>query len=254
MTLLAVIGGSGLSRLEGLEVTRREMVHTPWGAPSAPILHGLLNGHRTVFLARHGYDHTIAPHRVNYRANVWALKEVGVTHVVGVAAVGGINPLLAPGSLMIPDQIIDYTWGRNHTFFEDELAAVVHVDFTCPYDPELRELLLASARAQTVPVHDGGTYGATQGPRFESAAEIRRMARDGCDVVGMTGMPEAALAREAELGYAHCAVVSNPAAGIAGGSITMEQIREQLDVGIAYTRRVLSHMMGEHSTHAGSGQ
>ncbi len=250
MKSLAVIGGTGLSRLDGLEISRREMVHTPWGAPSAPILHGELNGHRTVFLARHGYDHTIPPHKVNYRANIWALREVGVTHVIGVAAVGGINPAFAPGSLVIPDQIIDYTWGRKHTFFEEKLEAVVHVDFTHPYDSELRKALLASARAQSVPVHDGGTYGATQGPRLESAAEIRRMANDGCDLVGMTGMPEAALAREAGLSYAHCAVVSNPAAGLGGDTITMEQIRAQLDVGMAHTRRLLSHMMGAQDSRA----
>lgn len=250
MKSLAVIGGTGLSRLDGLEITRREMVHTPWGAPSAPILHGELNGRQTVFLARHGYDHTIPPHKVNYRANIWALKEVGVSHVVGVAAVGGINPQYAPASLVIPDQIIDYTWGRKHTFFEDKLESVVHVDFTFPYDDELRQALLEAARAEQVPVHDGGTYGATQGPRLESAAEIRRMASDGCDLVGMTGMPEAALAREAGLAYAHCAVISNPAAGLGQDTITMEQIREQLGIGMTHTHKVLAKMMGTQAARA----
>ena len=245
MRQIGVIGGTGLARLEGLVVTRREMVHTSWGAPSAPIIHGELNGHELVFLARHGYHHTIPPHQVNYRANVWALKELGVSHVVGVAAVGAINPAYPPGSLVIPDQIIDYTWGRKHTFFEGKLDAVVHVDFTDPYDHDLRQALLASAKAESLPVADGGTYGATQGPRLESAAEIRRMGNDGCDVVGMTGMPEAALAREAEMAYAHLAVVANPAAGLGPGTITMEQIRRQLDAGMVHVRVLIAHLMNE---------
>jgi 5'-methylthioinosine phosphorylase len=243
MGRLAVIGGTGLTSIEGLETVGREMVHTPWGAPSGPVVHGLLAGHACVFLARHGHHHTIPPHQVNYRANIWALKELDVSHVVAIAAVGGIDAELAPGSLVVPDQIIDYTWGRAHTFFEEKFDGVVHVDFTEPYDVELRAALVRSARAVEAPVRDGGTYGATQGPRLESAAEIARMRRDGCDLVGMTGMPEAGLAREAELAYAHCAVIANPAAGLAHGPITMEEIRAQLDIGMRHVRDMLGDLV-----------
>ncbi len=239
MSGLAIIGGTGLTALAGLRIVRREMVHTPWGKPSGPITHGVLNGVDVAFLARHGYRHTIAPHQVNYRANVWALREVGVSEIVAVAAVGSISAQLAPGSLVVPDQIVDYTWGRGHTYFEDGLDAVTHVDFTSPYDARLRRRLIDAAAAAGLTVADGGTYGATQGPRLESAAEIDRMERDGCHVVGMTGMPEAALARELDLAYAHCAVVANPAAGRGAGAITMEQIRAQLATGMEQVKRLM---------------
>jgi len=241
---LAVIGGTGLTALEGLSITRREVVHTPWGEPSGPVTHGTLHGREVAFLARHGYRHTIPPHRVNYRANVWALREVGATAVVAVAAVGGIRADLAPGALLIPDQIIDYTWGRGHTFFEGGPAdRVVHVDFTSPYDEALRQRLVGAAARAGVAAVDGGTYAATQGPRLESAAEIDRLERDGCDVVGMTGMPEAALARELDMAYAHCAVVANPAAGRGTGAITMDDIRAQLELGMLQVRRLLQALL-----------
>jgi 5'-methylthioinosine phosphorylase len=239
MSDLAIIGGTGLTALEGLKITRREMVHTPWGEPSGPVTHGVLAGVQIAFLARHGYHHTIPPHRVNYRANIWALRDVGIRRIIAVAAVGGISAHLAPGCLVFPEQIIDYTFGRGHTFFENGLERVVHVDFTSPYDAVLRNRLLEAARRAGLSCVDGGTYGATQGPRLESAAEIDRFERDGCTVVGMTGMPEAALARELGIAYAHCAVVSNPAAGRGEGIITMEQIRAQLERGMEQVKRLL---------------
>lgn len=238
MSALAIIGGTGLTTLEGLEIVRREMVHTPWGEPSGPVTHGRLHGARVIFLARHGYKHTIPPHRVNYRANLWALKEVGADAVVAVAAVGGIDPAMPSGSLAIPDQIVDYTWGRGHTFFEDGLDAVTHVDFTAPYDAGLRERLAAAAAAAGVPVALRATYAATQGPRLESAAEIDRLERDGCHVVGMTGMPEAALARELGLPYACLAVVANRAAGRGSRSLLAE-IEQHLASGIACAQSLL---------------
>ena len=240
---LAIIGGTGLTSLDGLHITRKEMVHTPWGEPSGPITHGTLNGVQVAFLARHGYHHTIPPHEVNYRANIYALKEIGIKQVVAVAAVGAIAPELRPGSLVITDQIIDYTWGRGHTFFEGRLDDVVHVDFTDPYDDALRSGLIGAAAKSHVACAPSGTYGVTQGPRLESAAEINRMERDGCDVVGMTGMPEAALARELGLAYAHCAVVANPAAGRGEGAITMAQIREQLESGMVQVKLVLRELV-----------
>ena len=239
-TDLAVIGGTGLAMLDGMEVVHREPVRTPWGEPSAPLSHGRLAGAGITFLARHGVPHAIPPHRVNYRANVWALHHAGIRRIVAVAAAGGIRPDLDEGAIVIPDQIVDYTWGRGHTFFEDGLDHVVHVDFTSPYCERLRAGLLDAARRAGVDAVDGGTYATMQGPRLESAAEIDRLERDGCDVVGMTGMPEAALARELGMSYAHCVVVSNRAAGRGTEALTMEAIRSNLESGVAKVGRLLA--------------
>ncbi|MBI4987576.1 MAG: S-methyl-5'-thioinosine phosphorylase [Rhodocyclales bacterium] len=211
--MLAIIGGSGLTQLANLAVERREVMRTPYGEPSGPLTFGRLCGQPAVFIARHGYGHTIPPHEVNYCANLWALKEAGATCIVSIASVGGIRADLAPGAIVIPHQIIDYTWGRKATFHEGGDAPVVHIDFTQPYDPELRHVLLEAARDAGQAVTDGSVYAATQGPRLETAAEINRLERDGADIVGMTGMPEASLARELELPYAAITVVSNHAAG-----------------------------------------
>src|SRR5512141_2581832 len=210
--MLAIIGGSGLSQLAGLEATHRRAVRTPYGEPSGPLTHGNLHGHPVVFLARHGDGHTIAPHAVNYCANLWALREQKADGIVSVASVGGIRSDMTPGTIVIPDQIIDYTWGRRSTFFEGD-APVAHVDFTEPYSQDLRALLLAAASVCGEPARDRAVYAATQGPRLETAAEIDRLERDGADIVGMTGMPEASLARELGLSYAAIAVVVNHAAG-----------------------------------------
>ncbi len=238
-TTLAIIGGTGLTTLKGLEITRREVMHTPYGEPSGPLTHGLLAGREVVFLARHGYSHTIPPHQVNYRANIWALKHAGVHGVVAVAAVGGITGEMAPRRIAFPDQIIDYTWSRAHTFFDQDLTHVTHVDFTEPYDPSLRQRLIAAARSIGVDAVERGTYAATQGPRLETAAEINRLERDGCDMVGMTGMPEAVLARELELPYATCAVIANWAAGRGEGEITMDEVQENIAAAMSNVRHVL---------------
>lgn len=211
--MIAIIGGSGLTNLATLAVRRREVMRTPYGEPSGALTFGSLAGHDIVFLARHGYGHTIPPHEINYRANLWALKEAGITQVVAVASVGGIRDYFGPGTLVVPDQIIDYSYGRKHTYFEGPDAPVTHIDFTWPYAMGLRARLLAAAKLAGDTVHDGGVYGNTQGPRLESAAEIARLERDGCDLVGMTGMPEASLARELGLEYACLAVVVNHSAG-----------------------------------------
>ncbi len=235
----AVIGGTGLTEIEGLEVIHREVVHTPYGEPSGPVTHGMIGGKRIAFLARHGYTHNIPPHRVNYRANLWALKSLGVKKIVAIAAVGGITPEMQPMRLVIPDQIIDYTHGRAHTFFEDGLTNVTHIDFSWPYCAEVRNALLAAAECAKLDVVPRGTYAATQGPRLETAAEIARLERDGCDLVGMTAMPEAALARELDLCYAACAVVANWAAGKDSEEITMDDIHQNLVVGMANARALL---------------
>ena len=244
MQALGIIGGSGLTRLQALEVEREEIVATPYGETSAPLTFGRFDGASVIFMPRHGAAHTIPPHRVNYRANLWAMQRVGVERVVGVAAVGGITPPMAPGVLCVPDQVIDYTWGREHTLFEADLASVTHIDFTEPYCESLRRELLRAAVATDVSVHDGGTYAATQGPRLESAAEIARLERDGCDIVGMTGMPEASLARELGLCYASLALSVNWAAGKTEGPITIAEIEHYLQQGMVRARTVLAAVAG----------
>ncbi len=244
MQTLGIIGGSGLARLEALRPDRQEFFATPYGEPSAPLTFGELEGSPVVFLPRHGASHSIPPHRVNYRANLWAMKQAGVERIVGVAAVGGITAAMAPGVLCVPDQVIDYTWGREHTLFAGDLDGVTHIDFSEPYCEALRQDLLRAAGAVGVTVLAGGTYGATQGPRLESAAEIRRMEADGCDVVGMTGMPETSLARELALCYASLALSVNWAAGKSDGPITMDEIQSHLDQGIAVALKVLAAAVG----------
>lgn len=211
--MFAIIGGSGLAKLSALSNTRRQVVRTPFGEPSGALTFGTLGGQEVVFLARHGYGHTIAPHEINYRANIWALKELDVNGVLAVAAVGGIRADLVPGTLVVPDQIIDYTHSRKSTFFSGSENPISHIDFTLPYSQSMRQMLLKAATQCGEAVIDGAVYACTQGPRLETAAEIERIARDGGDLVGMTGMPEASLAREAELEYASLAVVVNHAAG-----------------------------------------
>ena len=243
MSELAIIGGTGLTSLQNLEIVRRKTLHTPFGEPSGPLTYGVLGTTEVVFLARHGDAHTIAPHRVNYRANLWALKEAGARRIIAVCAVGGISKDMPPRALAIPDQIIDYTWSREHTFFDTGLSQVTHIDFTRPYCEDLRGVLIAAAAAIGIEVVPHGTYGATQGPRLETAAEINRMERDGCDMVGMTGMPEAALARELDLCYAHCAVSANWAAGRSEGIIEMSEIDENLAHSMQEIRKLLMYLM-----------
>jgi len=243
--MLAVIGGSGLTRLSSLDATRRKAVETPYGDPSGEITHGTIRGRAVMFLVRHGDSHTIPPHEVNYRANLWALKEEGAASIVAVASVGGVRSDLGPGVLVVPHQIIDYTWGRRATFFDGGDVPVKHVDFTHPYTEPLRRRILAAARAANEAVIDGGVYAATQGPRLESAAEIDRFERDGADMVGMTGMPEAGLARELELEYAAIAVVVNHAAGRGDSrnGIALDGIETMLQKTIGRARHVIEELV-----------
>ncbi len=242
--MLAIIGGSGLSRLSTLDIVRREVFRTPYGEPSGPIVFGRLCEEPVMFLARHGFGHTIPPHMVNYRANLWALREAGASAVLSVASVGGIRADLVPGSLVVPHQILDYTWGRSHTFFERTDEAVHHIDFTHPYDESLRQRILACAQQAGEAMFDGAVYAATQGPRLETAAEIDRLERDGADLVGMTGMPEAALAREIALPYAAINVVANFGAGRAdsAGGIAFESIEDVLHDAMSRVRKVLERI------------
>ena len=240
--MLAIIGGTGLTGLSSLAVAHREMVRTPYGEPSSALLFGQIAGRDAVFLARHGHGHTLPPHRVNYRANLWALRHRGATVVLAVASVGGIRGV-APGDLVLPHQLIDYTSGRDATFHDGGDRRVVHVDFTHPYSPALRTHCLAAATRAKVRLVDGGVYGAVSGPRLETAAEIDRMERDGATLVGMTGMPEAVLARELELPYAAICVVVNHAAGRGDSSVSVEMdgIARVLETGMDRVRTLLEH-------------
>lgn len=209
---LGIIGGTGSQALfPGGE--HLPPVATPWGTTSGPIGESAVSGHTVLFLPRHGPAGDIAPHRVNYRANIWALRELGASHVLGINTVGGITARAPAGGLVIPDQLIDYTWGRAQTFAGEHGRVLCHVDFTQPFAAGLRALLAGAAARAGLPVTTTATYGVTQGPRLETAAEIDRLERDGCDVVGMTAMPEAGLAREIDLSYALCCLVVNRAAG-----------------------------------------
>jgi 5'-methylthioinosine phosphorylase len=237
MSRLAIIGGTGLSQLADLKIIKSDRITTPYGAPSADFITGELNGKDVIFLARHGNPHSIAPHKINYRANIWGLKQLEVENIIAVAAVGGITPDMIPAHIAIPDQIIDYSYGRKHTFFEDDL--VTHIDFSYPYSQALRSQLIHAAKQAGIPVSPIGTYGCTQGPRLETAAEIKRMENDGCDLVGMTGMPEAALAKELGLNYATVSVIANWAAGKTEGEITMAEIEQNLHKGMANAAELL---------------
>jgi 5'-methylthioinosine phosphorylase len=238
---LAVIGGSGLYKFPGLENTTRHSVDTPYGPASGDVVLGDFAGMRVAFLARHGESHSLPPHRVNYRANVWALHSLGARRVIGVNAVGGIRADMGPRVIVVPDQLIDYTHGRTTSYCDVDGAEVRHIDFSEPYTDSLRRRLLAAARAAGVAAIDGGCYGATQGPRLETRAEIARMKRDGCDLVGMTGMPEAVLARELGLDYACLALVANFAAGCGDeAEISIEEIFAHLAAATAEVPRILA--------------
>jgi len=243
--MLAIIGGSGLTRLSTLAVAHREIVRTPYGEPSSVLLVGQIAGRHTVFLARHGHGHTIPPHKVNYRANLWALRGRGVDTVVAVASVGAIAAVHAPGDLVLPHQLIDYTSGRQSSYFDGGDQNVVHIDFTQPYTPELRGRCLAAAAKAGVALHDGGVYAAVSGPRLETAAEIDRMERDGATIVGMTGMPEAVLARELDMAYTSIAVVVNHAAGRGDSTkaIAMEKISVVLETAMDEVRTLIDQVV-----------
>ncbi|HLX80150.1 MAG TPA: S-methyl-5'-thioinosine phosphorylase [Burkholderiales bacterium] len=248
--MLAILGGSGLSRLATLSDVQRKVVHTPYGEPSGALSFGSIGGRELVFLARHGDDHSIPPHQVNYRANIRALQEAGVKEIVSVATVGGIRREFGPGALVLPDQIIDYTWGRPSTFFEGAGAKVTHIDFTEPYSAALRERILKAAEACGETVAERGVYATTQGPRLETAAEINRLERDGADLVGMTAMPEAALAREAGMEYAAIAVVANHAAGRGDSThaIPLERIQAVVDQAMNRVRRIIAQLVAASYT------
>jgi len=244
--MLAIIGGSGLTTLSNLDVSHREVVRTPYGEASGALVFGQICGQPAVFLPRHGYGHTIPPHMVNYRANMWALHHHKVTGIISVASVGGIRADLQPGDIVLPDQIIDYTWGRKSTMFDGNGTPVTHVDFTEPYDADLRHRILAAGQQLSIEIKVNAVYAATQGPRLETAAEINRLERDGADVVGMTGMPEAILARELGLPYAAINVVANHAAGRASSvnGIHFESLEHVLHEAMGRVKSIVEKLVG----------
>lgn len=212
---VGIIGGSGLYSMfpDAVEV----QVETPYGAPSSPVTIADVQGVSVAFLARHGADHRLPPHRINYRANVWALRELGVDRIIAPAAVGGLAPGLGPGSLVVPDQLVDWTKGRTQTFHDEFTDGPVHASFADPYCPELREVVLASAAAHDWPAQDGGAMVVIEGPRFSTRAESLFFQAQGWAVVNMTGHPEAVLARELGICYATVALVTDADAGTATG-------------------------------------
>ncbi|MBY0484281.1 S-methyl-5'-thioinosine phosphorylase [Nitrosomonas sp.] len=243
--MFAIIGGSGMTQLSCLEISHRQIIRTPYGEPSGPLTFGKMKNEDIVFLARHGHGHTIPPHAVNYRANLWALHSLKPSHVIAVASVGGIRADLTPGRLVVPNQIIDYTHARNFTYFDKTDQRVTHIDFTLPYCQKTRTLLLQAARNANEAIIDGGVYAATEGPRLETAAEINRLERDGAHMVGMTGMPETALARELGLNYAAIAVVANYAAGRGTNvnAIPLTEIYAVLEQAMVGVRNILEHVV-----------
>lgn len=247
--VLALIGGTGLTELD--EHAERLSISTPYGPPAAEVRVVANGSIRLLFLPRHGSPHRFPPHCVNYRANLWALREAGARQVLAVSAVGGIGENYRPGDLAAPDQLIDYSWGREHTYFGSADGELVHVDFTWPYEGPLRRHLLAAARESNIALVDGGCIGVFQGPRLETAAEIERARRDGCHMAGMTSMPEAGLARELGLDYAGIAVVSNFAAGLTGEPLSEADIAATLVEPMQRVRNlieVLAQRIGARAT------
>jgi len=240
MPELGIIGGTGLTEFQQGVITGSR--DTPYGDSAAELVVSDVADCKVVFMARHGVPHQLPPHKVNYRANIWAMHAVGVRQIIAVNAVGAIPAAWLPGSLVIPDQIVDYTYGREPSFCDGKNGELQHIDFTEPYSAPLRQSLIKAAAQSHCDVIDGGVYGVTQGPRLETAAEINRMERDGCDLAGMTAMPEAALARELGMEYAMLCVVVNPAAGRSDQPITLEEIHQVLEQGITKVRAILTHL------------
>jgi 5'-methylthioinosine phosphorylase len=246
--MIGIIGGTGLTQLANLQVLRRQIVRTPYGDASQPLVFGKIAGYDVVFLARHGGGHTIPPHAINYRANIWGLHSVGVTSLLAVATVGSIDTAFLPGDIVLPDQIIDYTHGRDNSYCDGIERPVMHIDFTHPYTPVLRDICKQAAANIQLPIHDGGVYACSQGPRLETAAEINRLEGDGASLVGMTGMPEAALARELGLHYAAICPVANHAAGRGESAeeIQYERMMDRLADTMGKVRALISEAVKLH--------
>lgn len=246
--MFGIIGGTGLTKLENLEIVKRQIVRTPYGDASQPLIFGNLAGKEVVFLARHGVGHSIPPHAINYRANIWALHSVGVDHLLAVATVGSIQEALSPGEIVLPHQMIDYTYGRENTYYDGIERPVMHIDFTQPYSEKIRKTCINAANNMQQTIHQAGVYACVQGPRLETAAEINRYEQDGATVIGMTGMPEAALARELNMHYAALCPIANHAAGRgeSAESIQYDKMMERLSVTMQTVRSLIIETIREY--------
>lgn len=242
MPVFGVIGGSGIYQIPGLEIKESVKIGTPFGEPSDLYRLGAVSGREVAFLPRHGSLHDIPPHRINYRANIWGFRELGVSRILSITAAGGISKEMSPGSIAFLDQVIDFTSGRQATFYDGH--EVIHVDFTEPFCPELRHFLADAAAGSNVSVARGGTYLCVNGPRLETAAEIRLFRSVGADVVGMTLMPEASLARELEICFAGISVVTNLAAGITGERLTTTEVVEMMKDSTGKIQAILTFFFG----------
>jgi len=246
MAKIAVIAGTGLTGMKEFILKEERTIPTPFGDPSASIKIGLLDGIEIAFLARHGDPHRILPHHVNYRANLYALKEIGITSIIAIAAVGGITAPMHAGVIAIPHQLVDYTYSREQSIFSDTGHGLEHhVDFTEPFTQKVRELLLTSSSQLHINVVGKGVVAVVQGPRLETAAEINKLEREGCDLVNMTLMPEAGLARELAIEYASLALVVNRAAGRFEKEITIEEIVKTRDDAAEKINKILVRTVKE---------
>jgi 5'-methylthioadenosine phosphorylase len=241
---IGLIGGSGLYEIEGLEITKEVSISTPYGDPSSVYKIGTICDKEIVFLPRHGIPHSIPPHKINYRANIWGFKSLGVDRILSVSAVGGINKDMPPGSIVLLDQIIDMTIGARISTFHDE-DKVVHIDFTTPYCPEMRDLIIKASHNIGVPINKAGTYICTNGPRLETAKEIKFFSMIGADVVGMTAMPEASLARELEICISGISVVTNYAAGISERKLTTTEVVETMKNSIDRIKSLIKEVISQ---------
>ncbi len=241
MNIYGIIGGSGLNQFNALKIVDQKEIETPYGKPSSPLVFATIHSQEIIFLARHDENHHTPPHKINYRANIWALHHLGVTDIISFAAVGGITKKMKPRRLCIADQLIDYTYHREQTFFNDFKTEIKHIDFTMPFCNKNRQKLIAAAKKAKLKIIEQGTYGVTQGPRLETAAEIQRLKQDGCDLVGMTAMPEAALAAEYNICYANCSMIVNWAAGVKKETLEMAEIEQELLKSEQFATLILEH-------------
>jgi 5'-deoxy-5'-methylthioadenosine phosphorylase len=250
---LGIIGGSLLKNIDRLTQVTEERIKTPFGEPSANFIMGKIDNVDIIYLNRHGLGHHLAPHHINYRANMFALKLLEVTHIIAIAAVGGITERMSPMRCVVPDQIVDYTYGRLQTFNDGNDEEVKHIDFSYPFDEDLRKKIISAIKMSALEAEIRATYAATQGPRLETIAEIKRLQQDGCDIVGMTAMPEAALARELDIDYANLSLVVNWAAGagVAEGQtaeiISMDEIKQRMSDGNAIMETIVYNLIDEFS-------
>lgn len=244
MRKIAVIGGTGIYSPDALKSFEEKIVQTPYGPALCNI--GEMAGNQVVFITRHGVGHKTPPHKVNYRANIWALKSLGTEEIFATTAVGSLNPEMKAGHFVVCDNVLDFTKSRINTFYDTPERGVAHVDFTYPYCPALREKVIRCLEKTDITFHKTGVYVCTEGPRFETAAEIKMYAMLGGDVVGMTNMPESLLAREAEMCYTNCSIVTNMAAGISKTPLSHSEVVEEMARSISNMEKLITAFIADN--------